>query len=157
MADYLLRSTDGLSPQIEIFHDAVYEYSADEGDPKKLKILKDRFYVRDKDGIKTCYWNQYTDESEILIFGDCNLQAYTSCGGGIAQSLAYSLQYPVYDGGRKLIFGYMYEPLTQEDLEKFSAYKIIIYIAFASAPYVRTARLLRRHPSLEYKWVNFNI
>lgn len=157
IAKYLINTTKGISPQIKIYHDANCEYFADVGNPEELKIIRDKYYILDEKGVKTCYWNQCTDESKILIFGDCNLQAHTSYGGGITQSLAYSLQYPVCDGGRKLIFGYMDNPIKQEDIKRFSSFEIIIYVAFASAPYVRTAKLLRRRPSLEYKWVNFNL
>ena len=100
---------------------------------------------------KILYWNQKTKGSKIAVFGDCNLQSYSNFGTGICGSLSYELGYPVYNAGRKLIFGNNEKPLTKGELKQLLKYDIVIYVAFASAPYVRTVQLDFRNPRLEYK------
>ena len=85
-----------------------------------------------------------------------SFRAIPAWGGGIAANLAYNLQYPIYNAGRKLIFDYD-DVMTEADLKKLLLNEIVIYVAFSSAPFVRSATLSVRHPSLRYKWCHLNL
>ena len=105
-----------------------------------------------KDGIRSAYWNQDTDASRIAIFGDCNLQSYMSSGAGISANLAHNLCYPVYNAGRHLIFSKNEDSLTAETVRLLKKFDIVIYNAFASASFVRTSTLRRKHPFSFLDW-----
>lgn len=87
----------------------------------------------------------------IVIF-----RAIPAWGGGIAANLAYNLQYPVYNAGRKLIFDYD-DTMTGADLRMLAQNEIVIYVAFSSAPFVRSTTMSVRHPSLGYKWCHLDL
>ncbi len=90
-------------------------------------------------GVMIPSWCENT-ESDIAIFGDCNLQADEEIGAGIAANLTYELKNSVYNAGRKLLFGAnQSENMDVEALELLKTKKIIIYVAFASAGFVRTS------------------
>ena len=46
---------------------------------------------------------------------------------------------------------------SPEELKELEKFDIIIYVAFASAPFVRTSSLLYRKPKLEYKWQHLSV
>ena len=107
-------------------------------------------------GVKVPYWVN-DSKSRIAIFGDCNLQSYTARGMGILANLAYDLQYPVYNAGRKLIFCGYASPVEAEDVKELAKFDIVIYTAFASAPFVRTSLFSRKHPFSFLKWSNITV
>lgn len=157
IADYILSTTNIKSD--ENFHinmNEAYIYTSDYGNPKCEKEKASIYYIEGKFG-KELYWNQNTLDSKIAIFGDCNLQSYCSHGAGISANLSYYLKYPIYNAGRKLIYGYMERPIKKEEIEELLQYDIIIYVNFSSAPFVRTAVFNLRHPALEYKWCNYKL
>ena len=55
------------------------------------------------------------------------------------------------------MFGYEEKPLMSEDLKELEKYDIIVYVAFASAPFVRSSNLFLRKPKMEYKWQHLDI
>lgn len=79
-------------------------------------------------------------DSGIGIFGNCNLQSYMYDGGGITANLSYYLGYPVSYLGRKLPFSDKpQERIDDKTLELFCKKKILIYVGFPSASFVRTS------------------
>ena len=156
ISDYIKKTTISLNNDFNLLSEPILIYSSDYGNPELLSEKCDKFYLMN--GIqKVNYWNQETQSSKIAIFGDCNLQSYSSHGAGIGANLAYFLRYPVYNAGRILLFGFEAERLSREDIMKLCRYDMIIYVAFASAPFVRTASIHISRPKFEYKWQHFNL
>ena len=50
------------------------------------------------------------------------------------------------------MYGYEEKPLEIVQLKMLLDYSVIIYVAFSSAPFVRTSRLQIRKPKLNYTW-----
>lgn len=55
-----------------------------------------------------------------------------------------------------MIFDYD-DVMTETDLKRLTENEIVIYVAFSSAPFVRSATLSIRHPSLRYKWCHLDL
>lgn len=77
--------------------------------------------------------------SDIGIFGNCNLQRYLGTGMDLASKISYHLGYPLQYCGRILPFDRNWE----RELEKipdgiFKNRKILIYVGFPSASFVRS-------------------
>ena len=165
VARYLKETTIGISNIFDIHRELNLIYSSDYGDPDNVRELAYTHYITQQDEEvghfkvfipqRVYYWNQRTKESNIVIFGDCNLQSYNSIGAGISSNLTYHLRYPVCNAGRRLIFGFEEKPLHKDELIELLKYDIIIYVAFASAPFVRSSQLSLKRPRLEYKWQHF--
>ena len=155
-ADYIKQTTIGLNSDFDLLREPSVVYLSDYGKPDLLAEECDTFFLM-KGGRKICYWNQDTESSRIAIFGDCNLQSYSSRGAGISANLSYFLRYPVYNAGRILLFGFEDKRLSFEDIMNLCNYDIVIYAAFASAPFVRTANIHLRRPKLEYKWQHLKL
>lgn len=84
-------------------------------------------------------WCENSD-SDIAIFGDCNLQSNELIGAGIAANLSYELQYPLYNAGRQLLFEQEGpENLDVATLSLLKEKKLVMYVAFASAGFVRSS------------------
>lgn len=156
IASYLKRTTKGITPRLQIEREDQYYFPSDYRKPEKNEELCSICRISQNGKGKVPYWNQDTKDSRIAIFGDCNLQSYSGVGGGIAANLAYNLQYPIYNAGRKLIFDYD-DAMTGEDLKKLEENEIVIYAAFSSASFVRSTTLSLRHPSLGYKWCHLDL
>jgi len=156
ISDYIKQTTIGINNNFNLLCEPALIYSSDYGNPEILSEECDKIYLMN--GMrKVNYWNQETNSSKIAIFGDCNLQSYSSHGAGIGANLAYFLRYPVYNAGRILLFGFEAGPLCLEDIMKLCNYDVIIYTAFASAPFVRSASIHLSRPKLEYKWQHFKL
>lgn len=102
------------------------------------------------------YWNQQTDRSRIVIFGDCNLQGYQDIGGGVAANLAYDMQYPVYNAGRFLPFDHI-NPVTEAFLKDMQEKDIVIYVAFSSASFVRSTIIPLRNLGKYFSWSTIDL
>ena len=153
-AEYLRLTTKNITEDFNIESEEQYVFLDDIND-KNMELA--RIFFTMKDGKRVPFWNQHTGTSKIAIFGDCNLQSYTSIGGGISANLSYNLNYPVYNYGRKLIFSEYECPLTQSDLERLSKFDIVIYNAFASASFVRSSHLRLRNPLEFMTWSTINL
>ncbi len=75
-------------------------------------------------------------DSEIGIIGDCNIQSYRGQGCDVTSNISYELKYPVKYIGRYLPFA------NKDTLDKIpdgslAELKILLYIGFASASFVR--------------------
>ena len=156
IANYLKMTTDGITEYFNIDKDEYLAYSSNKSHSENQKELLDIFYFYD-DNRKVCYWNQGITNSKICIFGDCNLQAYNSVGGGITNNIVYKLKYPIYNAGRRLVFGYEEKKLKIDEITELLNYDIIIYVAFSSAPFVRSAVLQTMKPRIEYHWQKLNL
>lgn len=156
IADYLRRTTEGIISVCQIEREERYYFLSDYREPVKSEELCSICLISKNRKGKIPYWNQDTKNSKIAIFGDCNLQSYSGVGGGIAANLAYNLQYTVYNAGRKLIFDYD-DTMTGADLRMLAQNEIVIYVAFSSAPFVRSTTMSVRHPSLGYKWCHLDL
>ncbi|MBQ7594225.1 MAG: hypothetical protein IJU48_07715, partial [Synergistaceae bacterium] len=153
-AEYLRLTTKNITGDFNVDSEEQYIFLDDIND-KNTELA--RVFFTMKDGKRVPFWNQHSDISKIAIFGDCNLQSYTSIGGGISANLSCNLNYPVYNYGRKLIFSECECPLTQNDLERLSEFDIVIYNAFASASFVRSSHFSFRHPLRISSWDRINI
>lgn len=156
IAEYISATTKGIPKWITLNHEKCHLYCSDFGSPDVFKEVADVYYILDKNE-KILYWNQFDKKSKIAIFGDCNLQSYCSHGAGISANLSYALNHPVYNAGRMLIYGLAERPITRQELDGLLKYDILIYVNFASAPFVRSATLSLKHPSLGYNWCNFKL
>ena len=161
IAKYLKDTTPGLEFNYKkIEENRCYNFrTGDYGDPGydgALEVCVS--HIINEGGKRIPYWNQGAEDSKIAILGDCNLQNFSAFGGGIAASLAYRLKYPVYNFGRKLIFGCS-ESLKEDDFQCLKKYKIIVYVAFASAPFVRSAAIFswREHVASGYPWCQVDL
>ncbi len=96
------------------------------------------------------------DNIDIAIFGDCNLQAYTKQKAGVCDNLSAKLSYPVKDIGRHLIYDWQ-DVISANVLKSLKDYGIVIYMHFASAPFVRSSLLRARNPQPRYNWSNINL
>ena len=74
--------------------------------------------------------------SDILLIGDCNVQGYMQQGASVIAHLSHELQYQVEYGGRCLPFCSIDRVNTIEK-SKLLGKKVLIYVGFVSAPYVR--------------------
>lgn len=74
-------------------------------------------------------------ESEIGIFGNCNLQHAEDTGLDITSHVAFHCGYPVTNCGRLLPF--LYGSTSNIAQGVFHGKKIVIYLGFPSAAYVR--------------------
>lgn len=84
--------------------------------------------------------------SEIGIFGDCNLQRHRGTGFDVTSKLSYYLNYPVNYCGRILPFDRNWKGELDNLADGiFVGKKLIIYLGFASACYVRS-------PAFPGKW-----
>lgn len=169
IADYLKKTTDGLSKTIDVKQAPYYYYdnSASVFNLTKIWINfivgQDNTVVRDTNG-----------NSSITIFGDCNLQSYSNLGAGILGNLTYSLQYPIIDAGRMLLFDYKSEAdnhMSKEAFDSLLSSDIVIYLAFSSAGFVRSSHtlshfgalkgigsmIIKEHSFSNYKWANFEL
>ena len=145
--------------------------------PRRAKVSQRRILVHDRSlAVEECLYLNYDEndmaygfrgpvDSDIAIFGDCNLQSYSHLGAGITGSLAYSLQYPVFDAGRMLVFDdnrVEDNVMSVDALRALKSKSLVIYVAFASAPFTRTSEttrkeVLRRLSFKNYKWCNFEL
>lgn len=159
IGDYLNKTTNRIvyDGKFKLDHEVFCLGTSDFYSPL-LNRAKCDIYYANQNGVKECFSNHIIPKnSKIAIFGDCNLQAYSSIGGGIAANLSYYLNYPVYDAGRKLVFGFDESPITREDLDFLCQFDIVIYVAFASAPFVRSAKFDRKKIRLKYDWCHFSL
>lgn len=156
VADYIRNSTDKVDEVLHLSRDRCRLYMSDYGNPEMQIEDADVYYITEEN-VKVYFWNQRKEEARVVIFGDCNLQSYSSQGAGISANLSYYLKHPVYNAGRMLVYGSEERPITPKELENMLKFDIVVYINFASAPYVRTAAFSLRHPALNYKWCSFNI
>lgn len=83
--------------------------------------------------------------SEIGIFGNCNLQRYLGTGVDITSKISWHLNYPLQYCGRILPFDRNWE----KELENipdgvFHNKKIVIYLGFPSASFVRSPGTINR-------------
>ena len=153
VSEYLCSTTKNITSDCKIEAEEQYIFLSDMNNT----IETARVCFTLKNGKRVPFWNQHSDTSKIAIFGDCNLQSYTSIGGGISANLACNLNYPVYNYGRKLIFSEYECPVIKSDLERLSEFDIVIYNAFASASFVRSSRFSYRHPLRFKTWSQVNL
>lgn len=74
--------------------------------------------------------------SEICLIGDCNTQRGLETGSSVISYLSHYLKYPVEYGGRCLPFDSI-DRLNRIEKGKLAGKKLLIYVAFASAAWVR--------------------
>ena len=75
--------------------------------------------------------------SEILLIGDCNTQGYMQQGASVTAHLSHHLKYPIEYGGRCLAFDPI-DRINTIEKGKLSGKKVLIYVGFVSASYVRS-------------------
>lgn len=93
-----------------------------------------------------CYWQtewinkpDIKEQSEIGIFGNCNLQKYLGSGFDITSKLAAKITQPVEYCGRILPFAPNWRDALADVRDGlFFGKKILIYLGFPSAAYVRS-------------------
>lgn len=105
---------------------------------KKVQLYKEQYIKKDE-----LRYLPFGNESDICIFGNCNLQAYQYRGSGIAANLAYQLQRDIDYLGRKLIFGNGRDTYDRESYCASIKRDIAICISFPSGSFVRTSQLNR--------------
>lgn len=167
IADYLKKTTEGLEGSLIVSQDQYYYYdsSASANNLTKLYIN-----YKEDENEKTVLWPQGENNSQITIFGDCNLQSYQNLGAGITANLVYDLQYPIKDRGRVLLFDDKREldnKMNKNVLKEIKEAEVKIYVAFSSAGFVRTSqvkgrlglasKLLKEHSLSNYKWACFTL
>lgn len=74
--------------------------------------------------------------SDIMLIGDCNVQAFMLQGASVTAQASYSLEYPIEYGGRCLPFD-KYSRINAFKRHSLAGKDVLIYVAFASAPFVR--------------------
>ena len=89
--------------------------------------------------------------SEIGIFGNCNLQAYLDEKKGILANLILDMEYPISYIGRYLPFCCI-DTMTESAIKELLKYKIVIYVGFPSASFVRTSAYWDRSDAIENRW-----
>ena len=151
IAEYLRATTGNLDSSYSIENEYQHIFA---GAMSEVETARVCFIM--KNGLREPFWNQNAQISKIAIFGDCNLQSYTQIGAGISANLACNLGYPVYNAGRKLIFSGRDNTFTNEDIMQLMRFDIVIYNAFASASFVRSAWVNRRS-LLSTKWSSIKI
>lgn len=112
----------------------------DRANPFPYNDVMDMSKVTICDGVKEKPYLANEVESQIAVIGNCNLQSYEFTGGGIPSNLAFNLKYPVTYLGRYLPFA----PIDRvNQLPRGSLYgmKILLYVGFVSAPFVRAPLL----------------
>lgn len=75
--------------------------------------------------------------SEILMIGDCNVQAFLRYGASILANTSYYLNYPIRYGGRFLPFDSGIDCIEKIPAHVLKDKKILIYAGFPSASFVR--------------------
>lgn len=142
IGDYIKRTSTLEDIQKNIFtahEDLMWYYPWQTNAPEKqVRLYKER-YIK-KDGLR---YLPFGNDSDICIFGNCNLQAYLYRGSGIAANLAYQLQRDIDYLGRKLIFGNGKEVYDKESFCASAERDIAICISFPSGSFVRTSQLNR--------------
>ena len=91
-------------------------------------------YTTENDSMKPVTGHDVS--SEIVLIGDCNTQGYMQQGASVIAHLSHSLQYEVEYGGRCLPFCSL-DRVNTIKKGKLAGKKILIYVGFVSAPYVR--------------------
>lgn len=84
---------------------------------------------------KEIYMGENLD-SDIMLIGDCNTQSFLMQGASIVAHSSCELQYPVVYGGRRLVYCSL-DSINTFPKGSLAEKKILIYVGFASAPFVR--------------------
>lgn len=144
LADYLRKTTSGIPDELRL-HGIEEIYNIGNGLKEKLYLC---MYTNQK-GYEVPYFNQ--ESSSIAIFGDCNLQRNEMCGANISANLARELKYPIENVGRKLLFSTI-DGMDLDTMSYLATKKIVIYVAFASASFVRTSQFYLRSLGRPINW-----
>lgn len=151
LGQYLINSIPDIHPQIKLksrqsrwkYYDWDY-------------ITRDHTYYEDL----IIHYAEYDDNpfyptdstnSNIGVIGDCNLQHYQMHSAGFVSSLTYYTQCLFDEVGRFLPFDYVC-PVTRDILKRLLNKEIIIYVAFASASFVRSRLFSRRRLGFPNTW-----
>jgi hypothetical protein len=97
-----------------------------------------RIDISESQGLKPYLGNEI--KSEVLVFGNCNLNAYIYYGAGIHANLSYHLNYPIEYGGRFLPFCQV-DRVNKMPKGLLKDKKVVIYVGFPSGSFVRSRYL----------------
>lgn len=142
ISDYLVKTTKidfdslGLISERKIINSTVFYISGNENSPQmgSEEFEADCIFLKRDKSPKVYLGNEF--KSEIAVVGNCNLQSYRNMGCDITANLAYKLNYPVNYVGRYLPFAKI-DSIDKVPSKALNNKKILIYIGFPSAAYVR--------------------
>ena len=87
IADYLHNTTKGFNENFSFERDV---YSSFENECMSADVMKRQpffiYFKKGDNGSRYLYGNDFSDNAEMAIFGDCNLQAYTQNGGVLQEA-----------------------------------------------------------------------
>lgn len=152
VADYIRATTRGISENLEIRRE-------------EMVFMDQRLAERERYFLNLTRGNEAygSEDSDLVVFGDCNLQSYSGLGAGIGACLAQSLRHSVWNAGRMLVFDDKMAEDNEISMERLRRIRerasVVVYVAFGTAPFTRssgiTRKQMRKRPSFRYfKWCN---
>lgn len=157
LAEYLLKSTNDIKPQLELYRKIeLYKYYDWDYISKDHLYSEELVIHYDKKSDKPFYATDFSKTSKIGIIGDCNIQHYQTHAASLVTSLSYYTNYNFDEVGRYLPFDWV-SSVTTDILDRLCEKEIVIYIAFASASFVRSRLFSRRRLGKPNTWSDIKL